>query len=87
MSELVQQQSGEVTTYWSKSDFGGNAQPPWTLTWRKECGYGAISARAFKAGERILLERPTTWTAAWHPFTEEDKQRIGREIAQLSPGM
>jgi hypothetical protein len=86
MADFAEHHAAPAATYWGKSDFGDCSAPPWTLVWRKESGYSAVSSQAFKAGDRILLEQPTTWTEAWHPFTEYDKQRIESEVSQLSPG-
>eukprot|EP01032_Pedospumella_encystans_P012452 gene12452-14406_t len=72
-----------VDTYWGRSVYEG--PPPWRLNWDTGGGYFAISAKSFSAGDRILLEHPTTWTQAWHPFSESDMVAIEIGVEALSP--
>ncbi len=77
--------ASSVDTYWGRSVYEGN--PPWKLNWNTGGGYFAIGAKPFSAGDRILLEHPTTWTQAWHPFSESDMVSIENGVDTLSPGM
>lgn len=77
----------QCSTYWGECSFGESNGFPWTLRLHPTGGHIAIANRPFKAGELICIERPTTWTKAWHPFTAEQKSAIEAEISDLSPGM
>ena len=61
-------------------------EPPWTLRWCDESGFSAISSKELKLGDLIVQEYPTTWTPAWHPFTQADIIRIEEDIELLPTG-
>lgn len=83
---MIAEDKMEIITYWGKSCFGENSTPPWELKWVPNRGYIAISTRSFNAGDLICYEYPTTWTKAWHPFTQSEKDKIEEEIQMLSIG-
>ena len=59
---------------------------PWKLQYYHDKGYIAISTSSFKLGDMICSEFPITYTKAWHPFTEQEKETIEKEIQLLSKG-
>lgn len=74
-----------IKTYWGKTDFGEkNLGPPWELEFSEDRGYFAIAMRDFEAGELICKEKPTTFTAGWHPFSDEQVKTLNEDVAQLS---
>jgi hypothetical protein len=85
MAEFSGRDVAPVVTYWGSCKLVNKVEP-WTLSWSESGGYSAVSAVDFHAGNLIVKERPTTWTRAWHPFTEEDKIRIEDEVGQLNEG-
>jgi hypothetical protein len=75
-----------ITTYWGKTDFGEKRDlgAPWELEYREGMGYFAIATRDFEAGELICREKPTTYTAGWHPFNESQIKILNEDVEKLS---
>jgi hypothetical protein len=78
-------ENASSTTFWGNSRFG-DSSAPWQISWRQNRGFIAIASKSFKAGDLICAEYPTTWTKAWHPFSQEDRDRIEGEIQLLNEG-
>ena len=76
----------EEKMYWGRCSCANTGDYPWKLSWCEKGGYIAISTKAFKAGDLICAEVPATYTNAWHPFAEAEKNTIEEEIKQLSEG-
>ena len=76
----IQQNSNEqqITT--------SNFEPPWILQYYQDKGYMAISRKDFKLGDVICNEFPITYTKAWHPFNDKEKETIEQEIQSLLKG-
>lgn len=72
-------------TYWGKTHFEGSC-PPWKLEYMEGKGYYAVATRAFKAGDLICIETPTTWCPGWHPFNELQIEEIKRRVEALNEG-
>ena len=80
-----EEESNSENTFWGSCDLPIALGEPWHLKSSKEAGCFAISNREFKRGDLILTERPTTWTKAWHPFSDKEKEQIEKDVDCLPP--
>jgi hypothetical protein len=83
MNEFVESQDN---TYWDNCTWDSiyENQPPWILKYVEGKGNIAIATRKFRIGEKILQERPLTWTLGSHPFTTMQVEDIKNNISILS---